>query len=73
MRSLSKGRAKEPVKMKFGKTRFARGLPEENTGLVLVGKQVAPAAQAAEGIVMKKVPHAEIILPLQTFATFEPA
>ena len=63
MRGLAESGPEKTMKMKFRKTSLPRRLPEQNPRLILVGQQVAPAAQPAEGVVMEKRRHREMILP----------
>ncbi len=59
---FSKGVAEEAVEMEFGETGFAGGVLEENAGSVFGDEEIAPAAEAAEGVVMEKLRHGEMIL-----------
>ena len=63
MRGLAKRAAEKTMEMKFGKTGLACRLFEQNTGLVFGGEEVAPATEPAEGVVMEKLRHDEMILP----------
>lgn len=53
MGSFTEGDAKKTVEVKFGKTGFARGMFEENTGLVLGGEKVTAATESAKSVVME--------------------
>ena len=63
MRGLTESGSEKTVEMKFRKTGFARRLLEENTG-VFDGQEVSSATEPAEGVVMQKLRHEEMILPL---------
>ena len=45
------------MEMKFRKASLPCRLREQNTGLVFGGKQIPPAAEAAEGVAMEKLWH----------------
>ena len=60
--SFSEGGAKEAVEMELGETGFARGLLEQDAGLVFGGEEVASATEAAEGVVVEEREHWEMIL-----------
>jgi ribosomal protein L10 len=62
MRSLAERGAEKPMEMEFGKTSLACGLLEQNTGLIFGGQEIASATEAAEGVVVEKGRHREIIL-----------
>ena len=64
MRGLAKSVTEEAMEMKFGKTGLPRRLPEQNTGLVFVGKEVASTTEPTEGVVMEKLRHGKMILLL---------
>jgi hypothetical protein len=63
MRSFAEGRAKQAMEMEIGKAGFAGGFGKTDPGLVIRREQIASAAEAAEGVVMKKRRHGEMILP----------
>jgi hypothetical protein len=63
--SFSEGGAEEAVEMEFGETSLARSLLEQDAGLVFGGEQVASATEAAEGVVVEKRWHGEMILLCQ--------
>ena len=65
MRGLAKSGAEEAMEMEFGKTGLARRLLEQNTGLVFGGEKIASATEPAEGVVMEKLRHQEMILPFR--------
>ena len=50
------------MEMKLRKTRLACCLLEQNPRLVFGGEEIAPAAEAAEGIVMEKLRHEKLTL-----------
>jgi hypothetical protein len=62
--SLAKSGPEKTMEMKFGKTGLARRLPEQDTGLVFGSEEVASTTEPTEGIVVEKLRHEEIILPL---------
>jgi len=62
MRSLAKSGTEKAVKMKFGKAGLARRLLEQNSGLIFGGEEITSATKSAEGIVVEKLRHGEIIL-----------
>ncbi len=64
MWGLTESCTEKTMEMKFRKTGLARRLLEENTGLVFDGQEVTSATEPAEGVVMQKLRHEEIILPL---------
>jgi len=45
------------MEVKFGETGRARGLLQQNSGLVFSRKEIASAAEPAEGIVMEQLRH----------------
>ena len=65
MGSFAKRGTEKPMEMKFGKAGFTSRLLKQNTRLVPRGQQIAPAAEAAESVVMEQVGHKEIILPFR--------
>ncbi len=62
MRGLAEGGTEKAMEMKFGETGLSRRLLEQNTGVVFGGDEVASAAEAAEGVVMEKRGHEEMVL-----------
>lgn len=50
------------MEMEFGQTGFTGGLLEQDAGLVFGGQEVASATETAEGVVMEKLRHEEMIL-----------
>ncbi len=64
MWGLAEGGAEQAMEMKFRKAGLARRLLEQNAGLIFVGKEVTSATEPTEGIVMEKVRHWRMILPL---------
>ncbi len=55
MRSLAESSAEQPMEMKFGKTRFARCLLQQNAGLVPGSEQVASTAEPAKSVVVEQL------------------
>ena len=68
MRGLAKRGTEKAMEMKFGKAGLARGLLEQNPGLVFGSEEVTSATEAAEGVVMEKLRHEEMILPFRQSA-----
>ena len=56
--------AKKAMEVEFGEARLASCVLEQNPGLVFAGKEVPSATEPSEGIVMEKLRHPGIILPL---------
>jgi hypothetical protein len=65
MRGFAKRGSEKAMKIEFRKTGLACHLPEQPTGLIFVREEIAPTTEPAEGVVMEKSAHEEIILPFQ--------
>jgi hypothetical protein len=62
MWSFAERGSEEAMEMKFGKTGFARRLPQQNVGVASRREKITSAAQAAESVIMEKLRHEEMIL-----------
>jgi len=63
VRSFPESRTKKTMEVIFGKTGLTGGFREQYARLIFSGKQIAPPAEAAEGVVMNEMPHRATILP----------
>lgn len=57
------------MEMKFGEASLARRLFKQNTGLIFRGQQIASATEPAEGVVVEKLRHGEMILRVRLEST----
>jgi hypothetical protein len=73
MRGFPEGGAEKAMEMKFGKAGLARCLLKQNTELVTGGEEIPSTTEPAEGVVMEKLRHAQMILPSDGRAIFRSA
>jgi hypothetical protein len=66
MRRLAKRGTEEAMEMKLRKTGLVCRLLEQNPGLVFGGEEVTPATEPTESVIMEKLRHQEMILPIQS-------
>lgn len=66
MRRLAKRGTEEAMEMKLRKTGLVCRLLEQNPRLVFGGEEVTPATEPAESVIMEKLRHQEMILPVRS-------